>query len=114
MTGRRLAVAIAACLAWPALAGAQPAGGGDDAYDLAAIEADHAVCGFPLSDEQEDIMGQRREALTTSGRVSESDLATLQGQLIESFEAQRPEGLCRDNGPEAQLYTRRLTRFGLL
>lgn len=86
----------------------------DIAYDLAAIEADHEICGFPLTDEQQDVVTQRRDALVTRGDVSEADVSTVTEQVKAALQRQRDEGLCRPDGAEARLYKRRLTALGLL
>ena len=86
----------------------------DIIYDLAAIEADHDICGFPLTDEQQDVVTQRREALVTRGDISEADVSTVTEQVKASLQRQRDEGLCRPDGAEARLYKRRLTALGLL
>ncbi len=93
---------------------AQSADPEDEIYELAALEADHEICGFPLSDEQQDVIAQRRDALVTKGDVSESDVAAVEEQVRTAARRQQGDGLCRPDGAEARLYQRRLTHFGLL
>lgn len=110
----RLALSLVAALSVASPAIAQSGSLQDAAYDLATIEADHEVCGFPLSDEQEDVIAQRRDAMVTRGDMSEADIASLREQVKAAARRQKDEGLCRPNGPEAQAYKRRITSLGLL
>lgn len=108
--------ALVALLALAALtpAWAQSDDPRDVIYDLAAIEADHETCAFPLTDEQQDVVTQRRDALVTRGDVSETDVSTVTEQVKAALQRQRGEGLCRPDGAEARLYKRRLAALGLL
>lgn len=83
-------------------------------FELAAIEADHEICGFALSDEQQDVIAQRRDALVTRGDVSEAEVAATREQVTTALRRQREDGLCRPDGAEERLYKRRLTGLGLL
>lgn len=113
---RRLPVAaVAACMLAPLLPLHVQAGDvSDEIYDLATIEVDHELCGFPLSDEQQNVIAQRRDALVTRGDASESDVASVREQVSASMARQKAEGLCRPDGAEAKAYKRRLTSLGLL
>jgi hypothetical protein len=86
----------------------------DEVYDLATVEADHALCGFALTDEQQDVIAQRRDALITRGDVTEGEIAAVREQVSAALASQKAEGLCRPDGPEAKAYKRRLTTLGLL
>ena len=111
----RLALSSAAVVLWVALgpAQAQSEDPQDALYDLAAIEADHEICGFPLSDEQQDVIAQRRDALVTRGDVSEAEVTAVREQVATALRHQKTDELCRQDGAEARLYRRRLTDLGL-
>lgn len=110
-----LAVAVlVSALAPVAPLRAQPVDPQDEIYDLAAVEVDHELCGFPLTDEQQDVIAQRRDALVTRGDASEGDLASIREQVSASLGRLKAEGLCRPDGAEAKAYRRRLTSLGLL
>lgn len=112
----RPALTATAMIVWVALGPAQAQSDDpqDALYDLATIEADHEICGFPLSDEQQEVIAQRREALVTRGDVSETEATTVREQVATAIRRQEAEGLCRQDGAEARLYKRRLTDLGLL
>ena len=107
-----LATMMAFVLTGPARA--QSDGPQDALYDLVSIEADHEVCGFALSDEQQEVIAQRRDALITRGDISEAEAAAVREQVTTALQRQKADGLCRPDGAEARLYQRRLTDLGLL
>jgi hypothetical protein len=86
----------------------------DQVFDLASIEAAHEICHFDLTDEQQDVIEQRRQALTDHDGISAAEMASVGDQVAASLRKQVPEGLCRPDGPEAKLYRRKLAAYGLL
>lgn len=96
------------------LAQAQSAPPHDQVFDLATIQAAHDVCGFDLTDEQLEVVDQRRQSLADHDGISTEEMTAVTGQVTASLQRQMPEGVCKPNGPEALLYKRKLAEYGLL
>ena len=98
---------LAATAAW-----SEDAAPRDELETLATIETVHDLCGFDLSDAQQDAVIKRRQALVDDGGVSEQDVATIRDTIGAALARQVADGLCKPQGAEARLYKRLLTELG--
>ena len=101
---RYVALALSVLLTLGGTALAQDDDPREQVIDLATIEVAHDLCGFDLSEAQEDAIGKRRQALVDDGSVTAADIASVQDEIGTSMRRQVAEGLCKPDGPEARLY----------
>jgi hypothetical protein len=111
MRPARTAIAIL-CFGSASFVYAQDADPRDQLMALATIEVAHDLCGFDLSDAQEDAIVKTRGKLIDDGAVSDADAAAIHDEIASSMARQVPEGLCKPDGAEARLYKRKLAELG--
>lgn len=76
--------------------------------DLATVEVAHDLCGFDLTDAQDDMLTARRNKLVDDGAVTGDDIASVHDALASAMARQVPEGLCRKGGAGERAYREKL------
>lgn len=108
----RGAIALLGLLLLPRVEGTHAASIQDRLIELDQIAISHDLCGFALSDGQQQALTSESETIADELKMQPEDAQRLYDQFAESMRRQKETGLCDPKGEWAAAYLRLAAALG--